>query len=53
MPSRNTDAKSPQAGWSLLVPWLVLPVALAIITLVDWLRRRNQGARRADKTTGG
>ena len=39
--------------WNLLVPWLVLPIALAIITLVDWLKRRRDDAHQAHDTTGG
>ena len=35
--------------WSLLLPWGVLPLALAIITLADWLqsRRRRQSRKEA------
>jgi len=32
--------------WSPLLPWAVFPLALAIITVVDWLRRRRQPPRR-------
>jgi hypothetical protein len=53
MPSHSVDTEPPRAGWSLLVPWLVLPAALAIITLVEWLRRRHESAPRTDVTTGG
>jgi len=27
--------------WSPLLPWAVFPLALGIITAVDWLRRRR------------
>ena len=40
MTTRDDDARTD--GWRLLVPWLILPVALAIITVVDWLRRRQR-----------
>jgi hypothetical protein len=32
--------------WSPLLPWAVLPLALAIITAVDWLRGRRRPPRR-------
>jgi hypothetical protein len=28
--------------WSLLLPWGVLPLALAIVTLADWLHHRRR-----------
>jgi hypothetical protein len=32
--------------WSPLLPWTVLPLALAIITVVDRLRGRRRPSRR-------
>jgi len=37
-----------QRLWRLLLPWAVLPVALAIITLVDWLNRGRRRQRRRE-----
>jgi hypothetical protein len=36
-----------RSQWSLLIPWAVLPLALAIITLHDWLRRGRRSKRQA------
>ena len=33
-------------GWRLLLPWAVLPVALAIVTAVEWRRQANRPAVR-------
>ena len=52
MPRHSVDTEPSQPAWSLLAPWLVLPVALAIITLVEWLRRRHEGASPADAPKG-
>jgi hypothetical protein len=47
MPSVDGGRATPAPRvWRFLLPWAVLPLALAIITLVDWLRhgrRRTQG----------
>ena len=46
-------------GWKLLLPWAVLPVALAIVTAVEWLRLTQRPARspgpapRRQTATGG
>jgi len=50
---RQTAPAERRDRWNLLVPWLVLPVALAIITLIDWFRRRRGDAHRAGETRGG
>jgi len=46
----TADGSSPddQRLWRLLLPWAVLPVALAIITLVDWLNRGRRRQRRRE-----
>ncbi len=35
-------------AWKLLLPWAVLPLALAIITAVDWLRRARRPTPRKE-----
>lgn len=36
-----------RSQWGLLIPWTVLPVALAIILLNDWLRHGRRSKRQA------
>jgi hypothetical protein len=38
-------APKDRGGWTLLIPWAVLPIALAIITLVDWLCGRREARK--------
>jgi len=40
MTTRDEDTRTD--GWRIVIPWLLLPAALAVITLVDWLRRRRR-----------
>ena len=46
---RASNDGAPAKRWKFLLPWGVLPLALAIITLADWLqsRRRRQSRKEA------
>jgi len=43
---RGGDAQPGPRAWKLLLPWGVLPLALAIIVLADWLSRACRRARK-------
>ena len=36
-----------RSQWGLLIPWAVLPIALAIIALSEWLRHGRWSQRQA------
>ena len=40
------DHGTPPRAWKFLLPWGVLPLALAIIVLADWLAHACRQARR-------
>jgi hypothetical protein len=42
------DGGTPPRAWKLLLPWGVLPLALAIIVLADWLTHACRRARRRE-----
>jgi hypothetical protein len=44
----NDRSDSDPRAWKLLLPWAVLPLALAIITAVDWLRHAGRRTPRKE-----
>jgi hypothetical protein len=36
------QARHTESAWRFLLPWVVLPVALAIIAVADWLRHADK-----------
>ena len=46
--ARGGDAQPGPRAWKLLLPWGVLPLALAIIVLADWLSRACRRSRRGE-----
>jgi len=45
---RASDDGARPRRWKFLLPWGVLPLALAIITLADWLTRACRRTRRKE-----
>jgi hypothetical protein len=37
-----------RGSWRIFVPWAVLPLALAVIALVDWLKHHHTRAQREE-----
>jgi len=42
------EAQAGPRAWKLLLPWGVLPLALAIVVLADWLSRARRHTRRKE-----
>ena len=49
MPGSATDRAAYGASlWRLLAPWAILPAALALIALIDWLKHGREQTRRKE-----
>jgi hypothetical protein len=47
MPTRDSRQTAPRA-WKFLLPWAVLPLALAIIAAADWLKHGRKRTQRKE-----